>query len=64
MAIKGVSFKRALNDAIRSGARGREEYTFTSPTYAGGFLVDVTKANQVAGEIEDEALLEKLIAGK
>jgi len=64
MASGGVSFKRAVNDAIRSGARGREEYAFVSPTYAGGFLVDVTRANQLAGEIDDEALIERLRAGK
>jgi len=64
MTARGVSFKQALNDAIRSGAPGRGEYTFTAPAYPGGFLVDVTKANQLASEIDDAAVIEKLAAGK
>ena len=64
MAAKGLSFKRAVNDAIRAGAYGRGEYVFMSPTYAGGFLVDVTKANALAGDLEDEALVEKMRGGK
>ena len=61
---KGVSFKQALNDAIRDGAGGRADYVFRSPTFAADFLVDVTKANALAAEVEDDALLERLAAGR
>ena len=64
MATKGVSFKQALNDAIRDGARGRNDYVFRSPTFEAEFLTNVTKANALAGELEDEALIEKMRVGK
>jgi len=64
MATKGVSFKRALNDAIRDGSRGQADYVFRTPTVEGTFLVDITKANALLGELEDQALLDKMCAGK
>lgn len=59
MAAKGVTFKQALNDAIRDGV-GRVDYVFDMPAYDLGLRVDVTKANRLAGEIEDEAIVAKL----
>ncbi|MCL2803775.1 MAG: antitoxin [Micrococcales bacterium] len=63
MAAKGVSFKQALNDAIRDGAPGRVDYVFRSPTAKATLLVDVTKANALAGALEDEAQLDRMRAG-
>lgn len=65
MASKGLSFKQALNDAIRDGARGRADYVFEQATYDLGVpSMDLTKANQIAGELEDEELLAKMRAGR
>lgn len=65
MTAKGVSFKRALNDAIRESRAGRIDAGFTSLTFdLGPPRIDLTKANQVAGELEDEAVVEKLSRGR
>lgn len=66
MRERGVTFKQAVNDAIRAGLTqngSAEEYTF--PTYdTGEPLVDLTKANQLAAQLEDEELIRKLRQGK
>jgi len=64
MAAKGISFKRALNDVIRDGAGGHADYVFRTPTVEVELLVDVTRVNALLGELEDQALLEKMQAGK
>jgi hypothetical protein len=63
MRLDGVSFKQALNDAIRrSGADAGEPYRMT--TYdMGQPLVDVTKAMQLYGELEDERQIEIMRRG-
>lgn len=64
MVARGVSFKRALNDAIREGAAGREACRHDTPTFDMGVpLVDLTKALRLAGELEDDALIETLRRG-
>ncbi|MGA2470738.1 MAG: antitoxin [Solirubrobacteraceae bacterium] len=66
MQRRGVSFKQAVNDSIRAGIaprRSGERPTF--PTYdMGSPLVDVTKALQIAGELEDQELARELATGK
>lgn len=65
MEAKGVSFKEALNDAVRASATPRADYFFESPSRAmGAFNLDITKANQLAGELEDEEILAKMRAGR
>jgi hypothetical protein len=66
MRERGVSFKEAVNDAIRSGlAPRRGEATVEFPTYSMGQpLVDVTKALRLAGELEDQEIARKLAQGK
>lgn len=65
MAAKGQSFKRALNDTIREGAAGRADIGFSTTTYdLGPPSVDLTKATQIAGELEDEELMAKQRAGR
>lgn len=66
MAERKTSFKRALNELIRAGeAAGdgpREPFrTRTAPM--GPPLVNLDRALQLAGELEDEALMRKLLAG-
>ena len=67
MRERGVSFKQALNDAIRRGAAGgaspgRREYT--TPRRLGAPRVDLTHALRLAGELEDDALTRKLAEGR
>ncbi len=62
MSRKGVSFKRALNDAIRAGAG--EPAAYETPVFDLGVpTVDLTKALRVAAELEDEALTAKVRRG-
>lgn len=64
MASKGVSFKVALNDAIRDGARGRIDYVFTTESFDLGLpKVDVTKSNALAADLEDAELVSRLESG-
>ncbi len=64
MKDKGVSFKRALNDAIREGAVGRTREQFESPSFDLGVpAVDLTKALRLAGELEDEHLISGMRRG-
>jgi hypothetical protein len=56
MTSRQVSFKQALNDAIRESAptvEGREPFVM-KPRPLGKPKVDLTKALQLAGELEDE----------
>jgi len=65
MAAKGVSFKKALNDAIRDGARGRADFMFSTPTHSmGAPTVDLTNALRLAGDLEDAEIVEKMKAGR
>jgi hypothetical protein len=60
MRSKHVSFKQALNDAIRDGApapAGRAPFVM-DPRPLGKPKVDLTKALQLAAELEDEHTIE------
>ncbi len=65
MRDRGLTFKQAVNEAIRAGLaprRGRADATFS--TYdTGAPLVDITKALRLAGELEDEELARRLARG-
>ncbi len=65
MRDRGLSFKEALNQAVRAGAAPRRSRRRTSlPTYdMGEPLVDVTKALRLAGELEDEERAARLVRG-
>jgi hypothetical protein len=66
MRERGLSFKDAVNEAIRAGLgpadAGRGLYT--TPRRLGPARVDVTKALSVAGQLEDEALARRLAEGR
>ncbi|KAA1416794.1 antitoxin [Nocardioides humilatus] len=65
MSGHGVSFERALNDAIRESRSVRREIAFETMTSdTGAPRVDLTKANQLAGELEDDAIIEKMRHGR
>jgi hypothetical protein len=62
MEAKGVSFKKALNDAIREGAdRRTPPAPFRQRTHDMGVpKMGLTKALQFAGELEDEEIIAKM----
>ena len=68
MRERGVSFKQALNDIIRAGAReggGDPSPRFATATAALGTpTVNLDHALRLAAEIEDEEVLRKMRAGK
>jgi len=68
MRERGLSFKQAINDAIREGlAPGREPKPFKQRTFRLGPPADermVIKSLQYAGELENEEILRKLRMGK
>lgn len=55
MRERGISFKEAVNEAVRNGATPKRSTTATDfPTFGMGEpLVDVTHALRLAGELED-----------
>lgn len=65
MVQRGVSFKRALNDAIRAGAlRPSEPRSYTRARDLGSPAVDLTHALRLAGEMEDEELTRRMQVGR
>ena len=64
MAAEGISFKRALNDAIRDGARDRPRPDiFLMPTFdLGEPALDLTHALRVAADLEDDSALQRMRA--
>lgn len=66
MSERGTSFKRTVNDAIRAGLRAAPpERPFSTATANLGIpVVNLDKALQLAGELEDEELIRKLRVGK
>ncbi len=66
MRERGLTFKQAVNEAIRAGMAPRSAYAAAEhATYdLGEPLVDVTKALRLAGQLEDEELARKLAQGR
>ncbi|WP_340538536.1 hypothetical protein [Nocardioides sp. GXZ039] len=65
MEERQVSFKQALNDAIREGAAPRTRRTFTTRTHAMSRpRVDLDQALQLAGELEDDELIRRMRSGQ
>jgi hypothetical protein len=64
-----TSFKQTLNDAVRKGlgpqaTRVAAPDEFDFPTFhMGEPLVDLTKANALAGELEDQELIARMRRG-
>jgi hypothetical protein len=66
MQERGLSFKAALNEAVRAGlapGRARNRYR-VRPHHLGQAAVPLTKTLQVATELEDEEIVRKLAVGK
>lgn len=66
MQERGLSFKGAINAAIRAGlatGQARSRYG-VEPRHLGHATVPLAKALQVAAEMEDEEIVRKLALGK
>lgn len=66
MRERGISFKRALNDAIRAGL-GRQAATrrIATPTHRmGPPAVPLTKAVTLAASLDDEDIVRELELGR
>ena len=65
MRERGVSFKQALNDAIRAGAAPATVEPFrTQVADLGTPSVNLDRALQVAAELEDDELVRRMRLGK
>ncbi len=66
MAERGLSFKEALNEAVRRGLAhpAVEQLPVTRARSMGRPRVDLTKALALAGDLEDDALAQKLVDGR
>lgn len=66
MHERGISFKEAINLAVRAGLGRRGPRRFRQRTFALGFRPDIPyeKALRLAGELEDQEILRKLSLGK
>jgi hypothetical protein len=65
MREQGLSFKEAVNDAIRRSAAGtgRAVPFATAPVAMGRSRVNLDRALQLAGALEDDDLLRRMRAG-
>ncbi|MEA2449875.1 MAG: hypothetical protein QOG63_1807 [Thermoleophilaceae bacterium] len=69
MRDRGLSFKQAVNEAIRRGltqADGARSEAFRTPTFRMGWRNDVhlDRALQLAGDLEDDELARRIAARK
>ena len=62
MRERGMSFKEALNDAIRSGARQDRPFR-TETASMGRSSVNLDRALQVAAELDDDDRLHRMRTG-
>jgi hypothetical protein len=64
MRERGLSFKEAVNEAIRAGLGSSAARRYTTPRELGPARVDLTKALEIAGQLEDDALARRLSEGR
>ncbi len=66
MRERGVSFKAALNDAVRAGLAASSPVSrpFKVRTARLGVRINIDKALTIAGEMEDEEIMRKIEEGK
>lgn len=66
MREREITFKEALNEAVRAGfGEHRKPRRFVQKTSDMGVpKVDLTKALQLAGQLEDEEIIRKMHLGK
>jgi hypothetical protein len=66
MRERDISFKAALNDAVRAGldVSAPVARPYKMPTARLGVRINVEKASRIVGEWEDEEILRKMEEGK
>jgi hypothetical protein len=65
MRERGISFKAALNDAVRAGLDvSSVSHPFKVQTAPLGVRINIDKALTIAGEMEDEEIIRKIEEGK
>jgi hypothetical protein len=66
MQERGLTFKEAVNEAIRAGLSPRSsgESPITRARSLGPARVDLTKALSLAADLEDDALARRLTEGR
>lgn len=65
MQRRGISFKQALNDAIRAGDReAPSSGPVTRVRHLGRPTVDLDRALQLSGELEDDEIVRKMRTGQ
>jgi hypothetical protein len=66
MRQRGLSFKDAVNAAIRAGLGPASQgpARFTTPRALGPARVDLTKAMEIAARLEDDVLAARLAEGR
>ena len=66
MQERGLTFKQAVNEAIRTGLspRSPDGPPITTARALGPARVDLTKALSLASELEDDALARRLTEGR
>ena len=60
---RSLSFKEALNELIRDSGGPRSVEFRTKPTRMGTSRVNLDRALQIAGELEDDDLVRRIRAG-
>jgi hypothetical protein len=63
MRERGISFKEAVNEAIRAGATASNPPFRTETASMGESRVNLDRALQVAADLEDDELLRRMRAG-
>jgi hypothetical protein len=65
MAERNLSFKEVVNEAILRGLQPTDRPRVTLPSFdMGPPLVNLDKATQLAGDLEDEEISRKMSMGK
>lgn len=66
MRERGISFKQAVNEAVRGGLAPSPEghRAYTTPRSLGPARVDLTKALRIAADLEDDELSRRLVEGR
>ncbi len=65
MRERKLTFKEALNFAVRAALSPSPQTGFSTPTFSMGKpTVPLDKALQLAAELEDEEIIRKLAAGR
>jgi type II secretory pathway component PulF len=63
MRERGITFKQAVNDAIRASERGQDRPFRTETASMGESAVNLDRALQIVADLEDDELIRKLRSG-